>query len=154
MKIALLALAHSIHSVRWANALAGRGHEVHLISSTENIDPLHKRVRLHELPIPAPLGYFLNVIALRRILAAIEPHVLNTHFASGYGTLARLTKFSPNVLSVWGSDVFDFPLKSGFHKRLIQANLQTAQWICSTSHVMADEVRSLVDANSMSIIAF
>lgn len=154
MKIAMLALAHSIHSVRWANALAERGHEVHLISSTKNIDPLLEEVRYHRLPFAAPLGYFLNTRALRRLLADIEPDVLNTHFASGYGTLARLTKFTPNVLSVWGSDVFDFPKKSAAHKRLIQSNLNAAQWICSTSNVMADEVRSLVETKRLSTIAF
>lgn len=132
--------------MRWANAFAERGHELHLISSPSHANTNHlisEKVHLHFLPVPSPLGYYFNSIAFKKILREIKPDVLNAHYASGYGTLARLSNFSPYVLSVWGSDVYDFPYKSSLHKRIIRKNLLAADRICSTSKVMAKQVRSL-----------
>src|SRR5690554_360819 len=122
MRIALLAKRESIHTVRWVNALADRGHEVHLVSALPSGEPLDDRVTFHLLPIRPPAGFLLNVPALRSVLDRIQPDLLNTHYASGYGTLARLSGFHPNVLSVWGSDVFDFPEKSPLHRLVIVGN--------------------------------
>ncbi len=155
MKLAFLAQRHSIHTVRWVNALAERGHDVHLISSTNYGNPLHPKVTFHTLPITPPLGYFLNTLALKKILKRIRPDLLNAHFASGYGTLARLCNFHPYILNVWGSDVFDFPRKSFLHLRLIQSNLKAADWVCSTSHVMAQQTRKLLpNIKHLSIVPF
>lgn len=146
MKIALLSGLSSIHTIRWANAFVERGHELHLISSPSHNNTKHwlsKNVHLHILPIPSSFGYYLNLIAFKKILRLIKPDVLNAHYASGYGTLARLSKFSPYVLSVWGSDVYDFPYKSAFHKKIIRKNLLAADRLCSTSKVMAEQVNSL-----------
>lgn len=146
MKIALLSASSSIHSIRWANAFAERGHELHLISLPSHANTNHlisEKVHLHFLPVPSPLGYYFNTIAFKKILREINPDVMNAHYASGYGTLARLSNFSPYVLSVWGSDVYDFPYKSSLHKRIIRKNLLAADRICSTSKVMAEQVRSL-----------
>ncbi|TDY52006.1 glycosyltransferase involved in cell wall biosynthesis [Aminivibrio pyruvatiphilus] len=146
MKIALLSASSSIHSIRWANAFAERGHELHLISLPSHAKTNHlisEKVRLHFLPVPTLLGYYLNSIAFKKILREIKPDVMNAHYASGYGTLARFSGFSPYVLSVWGSDVYDFPYKSSLHKRIIRKNLLAADRICSTSKVMAEQVRFL-----------
>jgi glycosyltransferase involved in cell wall biosynthesis len=154
MKIAFLAKRHSIHTVRWVNALAERGHDIHLISSIHYGDPLHPRVHFHPLHVPPPTGFFLNVFSLKRLLKDIQPDLLNTHFASGYGTLARLGNFHPHVLSVWGSDVFDFPNKSPLHLALIRANLRAADWIASTSQAMAQQTASLCSELRISVVPF
>lgn len=154
MKLAFLAQRHSVHTVRWVNALATKGHDLHLLSAHRQGEPLHKDVTLHILPSPPPAGYFLNVFALKRLLSKLQPDLLNTHFASGYGTLGRLSGFRPNLLSVWGSDVYDFPFRTPFHRKLIVANVRSADWICSTSHAMAEQVRTLFPVDHLSIIPF
>ena len=154
MNIAILAKRHSIHTTRWANTLAKRNHEVHLISSTKQGPDLVAGVMYHPLPVPPPTGFFLNARPLRRLLEQLKPVVLNTHFASGYGTLARLSGFHPNVLSVWGSDVYDFPDKSPIHRKLVCSNLRAADWVCSTSHVMAQRTRQLYPISCLSVIPF
>lgn len=143
MRIALLAGVTSIHTIRWANGLAERGHEIHVITCHSGGDPLLEKVTAHELPYKPPQGYFLNKFSLRKILASIQPDVLNAHYASGYGTLARLSGFHPCVLSVWGSDVYDFPEKSFLHRMLLKKNLLFADVVCSTSHVMAKQTRMI-----------
>ncbi len=142
-KICLLAGASSVHTMRWANAFVERGYEVDLITIHKPLPGYDPRVKLHFLPFPTPIGYFLNVPFVRRLLRRIQPDVLNTHYASGYGTLGRLAGFHPNVLSVWGSDVYEFPDTSGFHKSLLLKNLRAADHLCSTSLVMARRVREL-----------
>jgi len=154
MRVALLANRSSIHTVRWANGLAGRGHEVHLISAAEGGDALDPRVRYHRLRWRAPAGYFLNATAVRRLLAEVRPDVMNAHFASGYGTLGRLSGFHPFVLSVWGSDVYDFPRRSPLHAALVRSNLLAADRVCSTSRVMAERTRSLAPLESIAVVPF
>lgn len=165
MRIAILALRHATHTVRWVNALAERGHDVHLIyasrhrdalrvASSVPVDPLHSGVRTHTLPIPPPLGYLLNTLHLRQVLRRIQPDVLNTHFVSGYGTLARLAGFRPNIVSVWGSDVYEFPDKSPLHRRLIRDNLRFADAVTSTSHTMAERTRSVGMLSDVTVVPF
>ena len=154
MRVAFLAQRSSIHTVRWVNALAKRGYDIHLISMHENVHELHPEVVCHALPHALPVGYFLNIGALKKLLAKLKPDLLHTHFASGYGTLARLSTFHPNVLSVWGSDVYDFPTKSSLHHWLIAQNLRKADFVCSTSHAMAAQTKTIYPVEHVSVTHF
>lgn len=143
MRVALLAAASSVHTMRWVNGLAGRGLDVHLMSVHEPLKGIDPRVRIHRLGWSAPAGYLLAGPTLRRLLREIAPDVLNAHYATGYGTLACASRFEPLLLSVWGSDVYDFPSNTPLHRMLVQANLRAATAIASTSHCMARQVASL-----------
>ena len=140
MKVALLAGAHSVHTVRWANGLASTGAEVHLISAHRLAGALDDTVVFHPLPIRAPWGYLAAAGALRGILRDVNPDILNAHYATGYGLLARLSRFQPLLLSVWGSDVYDFPRKSCVHRQFLASNLKHASALASTSRCMARQV--------------
>lgn len=142
-KIALLAGISSIHTTRWANTLADRGHDLHLITQHRGGDMVSEGVKVHYLPFQGNKGYFLNVLFFRKLLGKLKPDLLHAHYASGYGTLGRLCGFNPYVLSVWGSDVYDFPYESPFKMRLLQKNLQAADLIASTSHVMAKQIKKI-----------
>jgi glycosyltransferase involved in cell wall biosynthesis len=83
------------------------------------------------------------VPAVKKLLAKIQPDLVNAHYASGYATTARLAGYHPWILSVWGSDVYDFPYKSKMHKWLIKKNIRAADCVASTSHCMAEQIRSL-----------
>ncbi len=124
MRITYLAAGHSIHTVRWVNALADRGHEIDLITMhrPSPLFPICPSVRVRVLPVRAPAGYFLNAPFLRRMLRADKPDLLHAHYAIGYGTLSRLCGFSPTVLSVWGSDVYGFPYQSKRKEVLLRSN--------------------------------
>jgi glycosyltransferase involved in cell wall biosynthesis len=140
MKILLIAGADSIHTVRWANGLSNCGHDVHLISQHACIESLYINVRLHLVPFKGVFGYFIMVPTVRNLIHEIKPDIVNAHYASGYGTTARLVNFHPFILSIWGSDIFIFPYKSFFHKWIIKKNILAADRIASTSFVMAKQV--------------
>ena len=137
MRVCLLGAANVVHTLRWANGLAERGIDVSLVSCHVLDGELDSRVDFHALPFKAPFGYVASAIALTRLLKAIKPDVLNTHYATGYGLLARLSGFQPDLLSVWGSDVYDFPEKSWLHRWVLKGNLKAAAAIASTSRCMA-----------------
>ena len=143
MKIALISDGSSIHTIRWANGLSGEGHEVHVVTQHLVVDPLDPAVAVHQFPYRGVLGYFTMVPKIRRLFRAINPDVVNAHYASGYGTTARIVNFHPWLLSVWGSDVYDFPNQSPLHRWLVGKNLRAADKVASTSYCMADETRTL-----------
>ncbi len=139
MKITMLANAASVHTVRWANALAERGLQIELISLEKAAKSLTPKVVCHELSVPRPWGYYLATGKTRRLLRESRPDLLHAHYASGYGTLARLCRYRPTVLSVWGSDIYKFPHKSPLHRRLVRKNIHSADHVFSTSKAMAEE---------------
>jgi len=154
LTIALLAGIGSIHTTRWANALADRGHDVHLITLHRGGDIISEKVNVHRLPFLGNKGYFLNVPFLRKLLRKFKPDLLHAHYASGYGTLGRLSGFHPYMLSVWGSDVYDFPYQSPFKMRLLQKNLEAADLIASTSYVMAKQIHKICKGSRTHITPF
>jgi len=92
----------------------------------------------------AKIAYLKNTGAIKKQLALYKPNILHAHYASSYGLLGTKTKFHPFVLSVWGSDVYDFPKKSPLHKNLFEKILSKADVICSTSHCMKEETLKYV----------
>ena len=145
MKIVILGPANVIHTQRWATALAVRGLDV--VLATQHPDAAWQApqgVRVVPLPRAGAVGYFANVPALRRLLRAERPALLNAHYASGYGTTAALAGFHPWLLSVWGSDVYDFPYEGRLKGWWLRRNLGQADAIASTSRAMARQVRRLL----------
>lgn len=146
MKVIFLSNAGSIHTIQWVTYLADLGIDVQVISQQPIGESFPAHIPVHILPFKGFLGYFLNTIPLRKLLKELKPDVLNVHYASGYGTTARLTNFHPYVLSVWGSDVFEFPLRSSLHKYLLKKNLAAADTIASTSIAMRNQTQQFLSA--------
>lgn len=154
MKVLFLSNAASIHTVRWVNALANRGYEIHLVFKKDDQprdNEISNKVILHSLKYGGNKAYFTSAFELHKLYKKIKPDVVNAHYASGYGTLARIAKLKPLILSVWGSDVYDFPYQSKIKMNLIKKNLLYADKIASTSNCMADQVRKLLNSNSVDI---
>lgn len=153
LKVMFISAANSVHTVRWVNSLSKK-FEIHLVycrNHKPNIDNISSNVILHELKFNAPYGYYLNVIQLRNLYKKIKPNIINVHYASGYGTLVRIAKIKPVLLSVWGSDVYDFPCESKLKKKILQKNVMYADEIASTSNVMAEELTKQVPMLKKSI---
>lgn len=144
MRIALLAPATSIHTQRWFQSLCERGHPTLLITQhAADSTPCPTLGSVHVLKVGGPAGYVLNAPHVRSVLRKYQPAILNTHYASGYGLTSALVGFRPTLLSVWGSDVYDFPYSSRLAGRVIRWNLKRASRIASTSNVMARQVVAL-----------
>lgn len=152
-KIFFISAANSIHTVKWVNSLSEK-YEVHLIYCNNHkpkMDVINNKVILHRLQFNAPFGYYLNVIQLKKLYKKIKPDIVNVHYASGYGTLARISKLNNILLSVWGSDVYEFPNQSKFKKKILKKNVNYAKYLASTSNVMAEELRRQVNISNKEI---
>lgn len=157
MKIALLGPANVIHYQRWAHGLAAMGHEVHVISQhpDRSINESLAFASQTWLPIKSTWGYAGNIPTLLSAIARIQPDIVNTHYASGYGLCASMITGYPHLLSVWGSDVYDFPNESWLKKEILLWNLKRATAIASTSHAMERQVNHLLPgARSIYITPF
>lgn len=76
---------------------------------------------------------------LRKIIREIAPDAVNAHYATSYGIAMALSGVKGYALSVWGSDIYDFPRRSVLHKSLLQFALKKAGVLFSTSKAMAEE---------------
>lgn len=153
MRILLLGDANSSHVIRWTESLAKKGMEVYVFSfSKYNADVWRYSKDIHiinledfDLLIKRSNGnirkilYLKVVWKLKKIINEIKPDIVHAHYSTSYGLLGALVGFHPYIISVWGSDVFEFPQKSFFHKFVLKFNLFCADRILSTSHIMARE---------------
>lgn len=144
MRICFLAPANNYHTKKWCKWFTEQGHEVHVISFIDSAIP---NVTVHyintgadaEASDTSKLKYLTKTKEVKKTVDAINPDVINVHYATSYGTVAALSGLKKYVLSVWGSDVYDFPKKSPLHKALLKFSLARATYLFSTSQAMADE---------------
>lgn len=156
MRVLFLSAANSVHTVRWVNALAERGCEVVLVSEKNHkAMDVSDKVKIIYLPFGGSKGYYLNAPALQHIYKAGRFDVINVHYASGYGTLARIAKLPNIILNVWGSDVYDFPYESKLKEKVLRKNLTYAGRLASTSNCMARQTEKfLVTKREIAVTPF
>ena len=144
MRICFVGPAGSAHIRKWCAWFLGRGHEVHVVSFTPGEIPGVK-VHLADLgvdPDGSDLGKLKYLTAggrIRRLIQEIRPDAVNAHYATSYGIAMALSGVKEYALSVWGSDIYDFPRRSFLHKALLQFALKKAGVLFSTSKAMAEE---------------
>lgn len=146
MKICYLADINSAHTHKWLNYFIKKGYDIHVISLGKGE---YEGVKVHSLDIQdnvmkntsdkSKLGYLKKIKRVKELVNDIKPDILHAHYASSYGLLGALTNYHPYIISVWGSDVYDFPIKSPIHKYIIKRNLKKSDYILSTSNVMKVE---------------
>lgn len=154
MKICYLSDANSVHTKKWCSYFVKKGWEIHVISLNNGDIPgvfLHildiNLNNVREGSVLSKFSYIRKINRIKSIINEIKPDIVHAHYASSYGLLAALTKFHPYVLSVWGSDVYDFPKKGRIFKEIIKFNLSKADVILSTSKVMAEETKRYTGKN-------
>lgn len=125
MRLAFLSIGRHIHTERWIRWFADRGHECHLL--TVQPGPVDG-VTVHDITSttgPKPLRYFSSLGKVKKLLKAIQPDLLNTHFLTGYGYWGHFSGFQPNVLTVWGDDVYVTPHENGLKNWLARKALKS-----------------------------
>lgn len=151
MKVLLLAALNSAHTIKWANALAGRGVEVIVAGFVESdTSQFNRDIQTFSFGLPASLNaksfgsfaklrYLLALPKLKSLLRKVKPDIMHAHLASSYGLLGSLSGFHPFIVSVWGFDVYSFPQKSFLHKGSLKWVFRKGDIILSTSSIMAKE---------------
>lgn len=154
-KILLLSNANSVHTFKLAKTLVAHDFSVLIFSFDSDVKIDYSglenlQIELAKQKTPGnknnfgelyKTSYILALSKLKSVIKAFKPDILHAHYASSYGLLGALSGFHPYVLSVWGSDVYDFPTKSFIHRAILTYNFRKADMIMSTSKAMANEAR-------------
>ena len=170
LKILILSDANSVHTLKWVESL--QRHDLNLIlfslfkpnkdyvkkyiQSNTIVESPNLKLRSKNLRQPnlRKLYYLAGLHHLNKIINAYEPDLLHAHYASSYGILALISRFKPFILSVWGSDIFDFPNKSFINKWMIKKVINSANVVCSSSKAMLDIVRSEYRRENLHLVPF
>lgn len=164
MRIAFLAAANSIHSVRWIKYFADRKYEIVWISLAPPMaeaTELIKKVDFYEIK-PSPLtdinGLFaicylpLAVWQFKKILKTAEPNLLHVQSAGTYGLIGALSGFHPLILTPWGSDIL---LASPFKKPLTRFVVRSADaYTCDGENTKARLIELGAESSKINFIRF
>ncbi len=133
MRLAFLSIGRHIHTERWMGYFAERGHECHLLTVQPGPVP---DVTVHDISTghgPKPWRYLVSLRRVRALLARLQPDLLNTHFLTGYGYWGHFSAFHPNVLTVWGDDVYVTPHESAVKNWLARRALASCDALTGDS---------------------
>ena len=129
MKICYLGDANSIHTKKLCEYFSSIGYDMTVISLNDGnikdtkVYNLNKKTSGVKYEF-SKLSYLSTIKRVKNILREINPDVVHAHYVSSYGLLAALSGFKPVIMSVWGSDVYDFPKQSILHRNIIKYNLK------------------------------
>lgn len=167
MRIFLLADGGSPHTIKWAKSLAKSGHSIFiygLSSFNPEIYSKEPNIQAVSFGMNAPviragngsfkkLRYLTSILQVKKCIREFKPDIVHVHFVTSYGLLASLLSVPKLYMSVWGADVYDFPLKSLVHRRVLEFILSKADALFSTSHVMAKQASQFTD-KKISVVPF
>jgi glycosyltransferase involved in cell wall biosynthesis len=152
MKILLIAQPHSSHTLKISNSLSNMGHKVIVcgigndsLNIYYNKDIIVYNLNINKKVIAqkdgslSKLSYFMILPKLKAIVKTFKPDIINSHYASSNGLLGYLLRHKHFVVSVWGSDIYDFPNQNFIYKIILKIILNSAKIIFSTSKIMAKE---------------
>lgn len=136
--------AKSLNFLRWAQRLARRGLDVHVVSNRPTPHPaltegltVHRVQDLEPLTRVPYLRRFRFVPALRRLLRDLEIDVMHAHYLQPYGYWAAETGFKPLVVSPWARDVMT-EIEHERGRRLARVALDAADLIVCNSEAIVE----------------
>ena len=132
------------HMRKWCEYFSTQGHEVHVLSFWPGENQFAQCHLLPHLVNPdgkqwTKVRYLSQGRAIRNIVSKLKPDIIHVHYASSYGVTCAFAGIEDYFLSIWGSDIYDFPTTSFLHKYLISRALRQPKYLLSTSRAMASE---------------
>ena len=144
--ICYLADASNPHTIKWCNYFKSKGYNIHVISlnngEIEGVTVHNFSFNVKELKNESPfkkIKYITAIGKIKKLVNEIKPDILHAHYASSYGLIGSLLNYHPYIISVWGTDIYDFPNGGIIQNKIIKYNLKKSDYIFSTSKDMARE---------------
>ncbi len=161
MRILILSDSDSPHTMKWAKSISQSNFIVGVFSIHEpNFDlytgfpeilifssNLPKALQFKNESAFSKLVYLKALRPLKKVIRDFKPDIVHAHYITSYGLLGVLANFHPLIISVWGSDIYNFPQHSFLHRAMIRFNLFKADKILSTSEVMKNETTKYTPKN-------
>ena len=153
-KICYLADASNPHVKKWCDFFLKKGYEIEIISlnggSIEGVTVHNFQTNVNKVRnkgLFSKFSYLKHREEIKALIEKIKPDFLHAQYASSYGFLGALMAYRPYILSVWGTDIYDFPRKGLFQKMIIKYNFKKADYIFSNSVDMAREANLYTNKN-------
>jgi glycosyltransferase involved in cell wall biosynthesis len=147
MRICYIADGSSIHTQRWLNYFAQKGHQVHLITPTARAGyaegvHLYRLVRLipRIWPVTRYLSGLLWLVQVRLLVRRIKPDVIVAYYVTVNGYLALVSGFHPFILHALGSDILVDPKRNVLYRFLTKQALTKADHVMCVSPAVKKEV--------------
>lgn len=142
MRLLFIADGRSIHTQRWVEYFAGRGHEVHLIT----YDPMERVIAgVKEYVLTSRwknlyLAFIPRHLAIRKIVRQVNPDLIHAHFIAKYGFHLPGLGRCPTIVSAWGDDVLILPKKSRIIHHYTKKVLESVDLIYAVSKNIRDHI--------------
>lgn len=146
MRICYFARANYALFQRRAARVARLGHEVHVLS----LQPGEiEGCTVHQLPnnpmlARLKLQYVAALPAASRLLAELQPDIVDLHGVSSYGIFALLPRQAPLVATVYGPDIYDHAKQFWHLRKIAQIALRRADLIFASTVATSDYVREIL----------
>ena len=162
MRICMIGNATAVHLQRWAMAYRDAGHTVNVVSirtaiipgvdvSTVAVGPVNSAKRFWTL-----LSYLRLAVSVRRIVRSCSPDVVNPHFVTTSGVLARIAGVHPIVLTAWGSDVIpaDGRRLGSITRALNRWAITAADRVTGASRYLAGWIKQASPGTAVDVVPF
>ncbi|RLC85031.1 MAG: hypothetical protein DRI37_08405, partial [Chloroflexi bacterium] len=131
--------ANSVHVHRWAEGIRDRDYEVKVIS----LDGWSVRgCETVIFPRKGRWSYITHASAAAREALAFKPDLIHVHYVTGFGLWGVWSRFSPTVVSVWGSDLLTAE-NGWFKKQIVRRALSHATHITATSNFLREKTAKM-----------
>lgn len=144
--ICYLADASNPHVKKWCQFFMKKDYKIHVISlnggDIEGVEVHNFQSNVNELRnkgISKKFGYLSHRKEIKKLVNQINPDIFHAQYASSYGFLGSLIGYKPYIISVWGTDIYDFPRNGILQKMIIKYNFKKADYIFSNSVDMGRE---------------
>lgn len=144
--VVYLADGSNPHTKKWCDFFKKRGYEISVISlnggEIDGVKVYDFSANVEDLKnenISKKSGYLGNIKEIKKLVHKIKPDILHAQYASSYGLIGSLVGYHPYIISVWGTDIYDFPNNGFIQKNIIKFNFRKADYIFSNSRDMAKE---------------
>lgn len=150
--ICLFADERSVHVQRWVLGLRDLGLKVDLITLIKDDK---NDIGGISLGARGKMSYLTKISKLRKLVDNLNPDIFHAHHASSFGFLASFVKHPRKILSVWGSDIVEFPTKSVWNKWIIKKSLSGFDYITATSGFLKSRIEKYISVKTpLKVIPF
>ena len=145
LKIAIVANANNIHTIRWVSGLKDKGHTVEIFSLKENNSanyfgpepPLDRRFIFN-------LGREVRKTAscLQNLIDTFKPDIVHGFFLTNHGMYtSRITNY-PTIVTAMGSDVLLMPNESKLLSWIIKNTAKKVDVLVTVSKALTENIKT------------
>ncbi|MBM3267050.1 MAG: glycosyltransferase [Candidatus Sericytochromatia bacterium] len=152
-RLLLLSDGPSAHTAKWAGEFARRGWDVH-VGSLRDVDIPGATVHALARSPAGPARYLEAAGRARALAARLRPDIVHAHYASSYGFFGAVAGRRPLVVTLWGSDGYEFPRRGPAQAALFRWSLARADALTAVCRDLAAAAEPFAPGREVAVIPF